>query len=67
MWSRENNFRGQGKGLQKIRDQRPTFREQTLSRPKARMVEAMAKDLGHNFLNYNRQIFHYFFAPKHLR
>ena len=60
--SRGHSLRGQGQGLEKIlgQGQGPTFRGQTLSRPRTGMVEAKAKDQGHNFLNYGRQIFYYF-------
>ena len=39
----------QGKDLKKIRGQGPTFRGQTLSRPRTEMLEAKAKDQEHNF------------------
>ena len=47
-----HNVSGEGlkkKQKKKIRGQEPTFREQTLSRPRTEMVEAKAKDRGHNF------------------
>ena len=42
-------IRGQGQGL--------SFRVLLLPRQRKRMLEAKAKDRGHNFLNYGRQIF----------
>ena len=48
-WSQGHNARGLGQELKKIRDQGqgPTFRGQTLSRPRTGMVEAI--DREHNF------------------
>ena len=43
------------KDSKKIRGQGPTFRGQTLSRPRTGMLEAKVKDREHNFLNYGRQ------------
>ena len=59
-WSRGHNLRGQGEELRKNprprtqkkiqgQGQAPTFRGQTRSRPRTGMVEAKAKDQGHNF------------------
>ena len=49
-WSREHNVRGQGL-KKKIRGQNQAlaFQVQTLSRPRAELVEAKAKDQGQNF------------------
>ena len=44
-WSRGHKARGQDKGHKKIRGQGQPFRGQTLSRPRAGMLEA--KDQGH--------------------
>ena len=44
-WSRGN--KAQGQEQKKIRGQEQLFREQTLSRPRAGMVEAKAKDQEH--------------------
>ena len=50
-WSQRHNLRDQNQGRKKIRgqDQGPTFRGQTLSRPRAGMIEAKAKIRGRNF------------------
>ena len=49
IWSRGHNVRGQG--LKKIRGQNqgPAFQVQTLSRPRAELVEAKTKKQGQNF------------------
>ena len=58
-WSRGHNIRGQG--LKKKNNQGPTFRVQTLSRPRTGLVDAKAKDQGQNFKkSYGRQIFYCF-------
>ena len=61
-WSRGHNVRGQGL-KKKIRGQNqgPTFQVQTLSRPRAELVEAKAKDHGQNFKkSYCRQTLNVF-------
>ena len=45
-WSRGHKARGQGQRHKKIQGQGQLFREQTLSRPKTKMLEAKAKDQG---------------------
>ena len=45
-WIRGHKAEGQGQN--KIRGQGPTFRGQTLSRPRTGMLEAKAKDQWHN-------------------
>ena len=42
-------FEAKAKDSKKIQGQGPTFRGQTLSRIRTKMVEANAKDRGHNF------------------
>ena len=65
----ETTFEAKAEDSKKIRcqGQEPTFLGQTFSRPRKGMVEAKAKDRGHNSFNYSRQIFHYFLARKYLR
>ena len=46
-WSRGSNVRRQGLGHKKIRGQRLSFREQTLSRPRTGMLKA--KDQAQKF------------------
>ena len=59
--SRSQRSRPRLRTQKKIRGQGPTFREQTLSRPRVEMLEAKARDQGHNFSkNYDRQIFYDF-------
>ena len=52
-WSRGHKARGQGQEHKKTRGQEQLFREQTLSRPRAGMLEAKAKDQEHR-----RQVFY---------
>ena len=45
----DTTFETKAKDSKKIRGQGLTFRGQDLSRPETEMVEAKAKDRGHNF------------------
>ena len=45
----DTTFEAKAKDSKKIRDQGPTFRGQTPSRPKTGMIEAKAKDQERNF------------------
>ena len=59
-WSRENNLQGQGQGLEKkkkIRGQR-LFEERPFQGQRQEWSKPRIKDTS--FLNYGRQIFHYF-------
>ena len=62
IWSRGHNIRGQGL-KKKIRGQNqgPAFQVQTLSRPRAELVEAKAKDQEQNFKkSYGQQTLNVF-------
>ena len=56
----DTTFEAKAKDSKKIRGQGPTFRGQTLLRPRRGMVMVEAKDRGHNFSKYARRIFHNF-------
>ena len=45
----DTTLEAKARDSKKIRGQDPTFRGQTLSRPRTGMVEAKTKNRGHNF------------------